>query len=60
MNIEYSKYQFSEKSKGGWNPPRPTSGPCGTEKRVVLRGLKPKSFNKNMYIYKYNINIFQI
>ena len=38
VHIEYSSYQFSEESKGGgWNPP--PSGPCGTEKSVVLRGV---------------------
>ena len=38
VHIEYPAYQFSEESKGGWNPPTPP-GPCGTEKSVVLRGL---------------------
>ena len=35
VHIEYSTCQFSEESKGGggWIP-------CGTEKSVVLRGLK--------------------
>ena len=39
VHIEYSTHQFSEETKGGWNPPPP--GPCGTEKSVVLRGLRP-------------------
>ena len=43
VHIEYSNYQFSEESKGGWNP-TPPPGPCGTEKSVVLRGLN-RSFN---------------
>ena len=37
VHIEYSTYQFSKESKGGWNTPPP--GPCGTEKSVVLSGL---------------------
>ena len=36
VHIEYSTHQFSEESKGG--------GPCGTEKSVVLRGLKCKNY----------------
>ena len=42
VHIEYSTHQFSEKSKGGGVesiPPRPPV-PWGTEKSVVLRGLK--------------------
>ena len=38
VHIEYPAYQFSEESKGGGGNP-PPSGPCGTEKSVVLRGL---------------------
>ena len=34
VHIEYSTYQFSEESQGGWNPPPP-----GPKKNVVLRGL---------------------
>ena len=37
VHIEYSAYQFSEESKRGWKPH--PSGPFGTEKSVVLRGL---------------------
>ena len=39
VHIEYSTYQFLEESNGGgWNTPPP--GPYGTEKSVVLRGLR--------------------
>ena len=37
VHIEYSTYQFSQESKGGGGIPPP---PSGTEKSVVLRGLK--------------------
>ena len=40
LHIEYSTYQFSEESKGGGGNPSHPPGPCGTEKSVVLRGLK--------------------
>ena len=52
VHIEYSTYQFSEESKGegGWNPPPP--GPCGTEKSVVLRGLKYICCVRNNVIMK--------
>ena len=49
VHIEYSTHQFSEESKGGWNPP-PLPGPCGTEKRVVLRGLRKEQKPKNLII----------
>ena len=39
VHIEYSTYQFSEESKGGYGIPPPPPGPYGTEKSVVLRGL---------------------
>ena len=36
VHIQYSTCQFSEETKGGgWNP-----GPYGTEKSMVLRGLR--------------------
>ena len=38
VHIEYSTHQFSEESKGGVESTPP--GPCGTEKSVVLRGLR--------------------
>ena len=38
LHTEYSTYQFSEESK--WGEIQPPPGPCGTEKSVVLRGLK--------------------
>ena len=42
VHIEYPAYQFSEESKGGGGI-HPPPGPCGTEKSVVLRGLKLNS-----------------
>ena len=45
VHIQYATYQFSEESKGGGGGihPLPPS-PCGTEKSVVLRGLRPEEF----------------
>ena len=38
VHIEYSTYKLSEESKGGLESTPPP--PCGTEKSVVLRGLR--------------------
>ena len=40
VHIEYSTHQFSEESKGGGMESTLPPGPCGTEKSVVLRGLR--------------------
>ena len=42
VHIEYSIYQFSGESNGGGGDGIPPLGPYGTERSVVLRGLKEK------------------
>ena len=49
VHIEYSTHQFSEESKGGVESTPPPHGPCGTEKSVVLRGLR--GIKKTSYVY---------
>ena len=48
VHIEYSTYQFLDESKGGGLNP-PPFGPCGTEKSVVLRGLKKANLTKPIF-----------
>ena len=43
-SIIHANFQKNRKG-GGWNPPPTLLGPCGTEKSVVLGGLK-KFFGK--------------
>ena len=69
VHIEYSTYQFSEESKGGWLESNPLSpGPCRTEKSVVLRGLNNIVFsvwlcikrNKNIHSFILKWDFFHL
>ena len=52
VHIEYPAYQFSEESKGGWNPPPPRS-----LRYRKKRGPERVKINKRNYIYVSSVRV---